>query len=347
MSLVNVGIFYNQIQYNSYLITGKKNILIDTVPEKCFDEFLKNIQKRINIIDLDVIILNHTESDRSGCISKLLSINPDVEIVASLAGLKNLEQQLNFDFNKTLAKSNMIFNVNEDISLKFIITHNINWPDSMMTYYVEKKILFSCDAFSNENNSKKDYFYDKLYPMSSYVKNAMQQLVNFEISKIYPASGDEIDDGIIKEYISWCDQQQCDDVILVYESYSDNTRKLAEYTKEQFNFIKLINVSDYCDEEIFQMIYKSKAVIFGVPTHYRNIPKRIRDIISGINHYQIMDTRFSAFGSYGWSGEAPNLVYSMLKARHFSVFKSPFRVMFKPTDDDFKTFYEYISEFLE
>ncbi len=347
MSLVNVGVCYNNVFYNSYLIFGDKNVLIDTVPQNSYEELLENIQKYIDISNLDAIIINHTESDRSGCLLGLLSINPDIEIVASLAGLKNLEQQLNFDFNKTLAKSNMIYKASENISLKFIITHNINWPDSMMTYFIEDKILFSCDAFSDENNSKKEYFYEKLSPMSMYVLNAMEQLRNLGISKIYPGSGNETDDQIIKEYISWCNIHQSDDVFLIYESHSGNTKELAQYAKKQFNFIKVINAFDYTDDEIYEMIYKSRAVIFGVPTEYRNIPKRIRDIISGINHYKIDNTKFTAFGSYGWSGEAPNIVYSMLKSRHFSVFKSPFRVMFKPTDDDFEMFNKYLSEFLE
>lgn len=347
MSLVNVGVSYNDVFYNSYLILGEKNVLIDTVPSNFCDEFVENIQKHINISNLDAVIINHTESDRSGCLMGLLSINPDIEIIASLAGLKNLEQQLNIDFNKTLAKSNMIYKISDGISLKFIITHNINWPDSMMTYYIEEKILFSCDAFSDENNLKKDYFYEKLYPMSKYVQNAMQQLENLDILIIYPGSGNKTDNEIIKKYISWCNMHQDDDVLLIYESHSGNTKELAHYAKNQFDIIKIIDVLDYTDEEIYEMIYNSSAVIFGVPTEYRNIPKRTRDIICGINHYKIDNTKFAAFGSYGWSGEATNLVYSMLKSRHFSVFKSPFRVMFKPTDNDYEMFNKYLSEFLE
>ena len=347
MSLVNVGVSYNNVFYNSYLILGEKNVLIDTVPQNCCEELLENIQKYIDINNLNAIIINHTESDKSGCVLNLLSFNPNIEIIASLAGLKNLEQQLNYDFKKTLAKSNMIFNVSKNISLKFIITHNINWPDSMMTYFIEDKILFSCDAFSNENNSKKEYFYEKLFPMSAYVLNAMEQLKNLEISKIYPGSGSEVNDEIIKEYISWCNIHKNDDVFLIYESHSGNTKELAQYAKNQFDFINVINVFDYTDDEIYEMIYKASAVIFGVATEYRNIPKRIRDIISGINHYKIDNTKFAAFGSYGWSGEAPNLVYSMLKSRHFLVSKSPFRIRFKPPDEDFNMFKKYLSEFLE
>ena len=215
--IINVGVEY----YNSYLILGDKNILIDTVPQIHSDKLIDNIKKYIEIKNLDTLIINHTESDRSGAVSALLNINNNIEIIASLAGLKNLEQQLNVEFNQTLAKSNMIYNVSDDASLKFIITHNINWPDSMMVYFVEDKLLFSCDAFSNEKSDRMGYFYEKLYPVSEYVISAMQQLRNLEISKIYPGSGEEISDlSIIDKYINWCRaSEEKSKVVILYLSH--------------------------------------------------------------------------------------------------------------------------------
>ena len=73
----------------------------------------------------------------------------------------------------------------------------------------------------------------------------------------------------------------------------------------------------------------------------------MREIVLGINHYKTPDILFASIGSYGWSGEAPNLIYSMLKARHFDTFKSPFRIMFSPSSDDFEKLDEYLNDFLK
>ncbi len=348
--IINVGVVCNGISYNSYLIKADKNVLIDTVPKQCADLLINNISKYISISDLDTIILNHTECDRSGALEALLDLNHNIEILASLSGLKNLEQQLNCTFNQMLAKSNMMYNVSDNLTLKFIITHNINWPDSMMTYCVENKIIFSCDAFSYENESRKDYFFEKLYPMREYVNNAMQQLKNIDILKIYPGSGDEIDDiSIIDDYIAWSSIYENSGITILFESHCGNTEILANHAKDFLDNagcdVSLIDISTTIDSDIYKSIYASKGVIFATPTHYRNIPKRMSSVIMGINHYMIKDTIFAVFGSYGWSGEAPNLVYAILKARHFNIYKSAFRVMFRPTSADFDEFDKYLSDF--
>ena len=348
--IINVGVEYNDIYYNSYLIISDKNALIDTVPRECADRLIKNISQYIDIKSLDVLIINHTQSDRSGAVKSLLDINPQIEIVASLAGLNNLEQQLNTRFNSTLAKSNMVHKLSDYVSLKFIITHNINWPDSMMTYFIEEKILFSCDAFSIENGDIKEYFYKNLYPLSHYVKSAMQQLTCLEISKIYPGSGNKIlDKNVIFDYLSWCDKEVKENKItIIYKSDSCNNKLLAEHSSKILSdfALNLFDVSKTTPDDIYKSMYASKGVIFVTPTEYRNIPKQLGDIVVGIEHYKASDILFASIGSYGWSGEAPNLINSILKARHFNVFKSTFRVMFNPTNNDFDELDKYLEEFI-
>lgn len=347
-NIINVGVEYNEISYNSYLIIGEKNILIDTVPGICANQLIENINKYTDVKCLDALVVNHTEEDRAGAVSALLQTNSEIEVIASLAGLKNLEQQLNFSFKQTLAKSNMLYSPGTDLTLKFVITHNINWPDSMMTYLVEDKILFSCDAFSSEKSDEKEYFINKLYPMSEYVQSAMLQLKDLDIHKIYTGSGNKIlTKSIIDNYLLWCDEKdKSKQITIIYKSNSGNNRYLAQYCQEKISGYQteLVDVDNY---KTYENIYNSKGVIFVTPTEYRNIPKQISDIITGINHHKVSDIVFCAIGSYGWSGEAPNLIYSMLKARHFNTFKSPFRVMFKPTDADLKSIDEYLEEFIK
>ncbi len=349
--IINVGVKYNEIYYNSYLIISDKNVLIDTVPRECAKELTKNISKHIDVKKLDALVINHTESDRTGALLNLLEINSDIEIIASLAGLKNLEQQLNAEFNQILAKNNMTYCLGNDVTLKFLITHNINWPDSMMTYLVEDKILFSCDAFSYEKLDEKDYFIKNLSPLSEYIKESMYQLKNLEISRIYTGTGNKnLDSSIIDDYISWCDinKKKNNQISIVYKSNSGNNKLLADYALNKLSdfSVKLFDACEF-DSDDLNEIYNSKGVIFISPTEYRNIPKQISDILMSINHYKVSDILFAVIGSYGWSGEAPNLIYSILKVRRFNTYKSPFRVMFKPTQKDFEALDKYLAEFIK
>ena len=345
---MNVGVGY----YNSYLILADKPVLIDTVPKEYSNALIENIKKHIDIKNINAIIINHTEYDRSSALSSILEINKNITIISSLSGVKNLEQQLNYEFSSCVAKSNMLYKLDNCLTLKFIITHNLNWPDSMMTYLEEEKILFSCDVFSNENTSKKEYFYENLYPMSSYIECAVNQLKNIEISKIYPGSGDILSNtDIINEYLLWSKEDYFKKIIVIYESNTGNNKILAKKIQDAVINEKiqceLIDISNKNKNDVLNSIYQNKGVVFVTPTHYRNIPKKLAELIININHYKLKNTLFASVGSYGWSGEAPNLIYSILKARHFSTYKSPYRVMFKPDDNDLLELENYISEFIK
>ena len=70
----NVGVIKDGIKYNSYLIADEKNVLIDTVPPECCDGLLDNIKSALGGKQLDYIVLNHTEHDRSGAVGVLSGV---------------------------------------------------------------------------------------------------------------------------------------------------------------------------------------------------------------------------------------------------------------------------------
>lgn len=353
--IINVGVSFKKDRYNSYLILGEKNVLIDTVLGCLCDEFISNIEKHTDVSKLDYLILNHTEQDRSGCVERLLELNPNITIISTIAGLKNTEQQINKPFCQRLAKSNATMSLGECVTIKFLITHNINWADSMMTYYEEQKALFSCDAFSSygDDGNIREYFEKKLYPVSEYVLSAMEHIKELEIIKIYPGTG-KIHDSteVIAQYIDLCKEKQKEslEISIVYESSSGNTLEMvkrAEKTINSFGAIcKCIDVSreDALTED---GVYSSDGVIFACPTVYRNISENVARTVISLNHYKAANKMYAAFGSHGWSGEGTNLIYTILRARHFDTYKAPFRWMFAADDETKKEFDDYINGFCE
>lgn len=343
MSIYNVGVS----GYNAYLIQAGKNVLIDTVPFEYAGELIKNIGEYISVEELDYIVINHTSYERCSSLCELLKIKPDVAVISTVSGLKNIHEQLNGDFNELLAKSNMTLRLDTNNTLKFFITHNIDWPDSMMTYM--DGILFSCDAFSDEGIGIEGYYIENLSHMSDFVYSAMCFLETVDIAKILPASGEEISDckGAIKLYKELSEPYDGDNrkVSVIYYSKTGNTEKLAKHC-EQFG-ISVYNVVDYSKKELLDVIYKSRGVIFATPTHNRNIPFEMASLLMSINHFKITDKLFASFGSYGWSGEAPNLVYSILRARHFETYSSPFRYLFSADEFSLSEFDKFIKAFYE
>jgi NADH oxidase (H2O-forming) len=106
--------------YNAYLITGEKNVLVDTVLESFFDEYLENIQSIVDISKIDYLIVNHTEPDHSGSIEKLLKLNPNIVVYSTFSAKKNLSAITNGEFESVVVKHGDKLQIG-DRELEFIV----------------------------------------------------------------------------------------------------------------------------------------------------------------------------------------------------------------------------------
>ena len=114
--------------YNAYLITGEKNVLVETVEANFFDEYLDNIQSVVDISKIDYLIMNHTEPDHSGSVAKLLEKNPNITVVCTTAAQKYLRAIANHDFPCIVAKHGDKLDIGGQ-ELEFIVAPLLHWPD--------------------------------------------------------------------------------------------------------------------------------------------------------------------------------------------------------------------------
>lgn len=99
------------------------------------------------VSEIDYLICNHTEPDHSGSVKKILELNPDIEVVGSIAAIRNLKEITNMTFKEHIAKDGAELDLGDGKVLKFCIVPNLHWPDTMVTYLESEKTLFSCDVF--------------------------------------------------------------------------------------------------------------------------------------------------------------------------------------------------------
>ena len=133
--------------YNAYLVKGEKTALIETAHEKLLDSYISNIEEIMPVSEIDYLICNHTEPDHSGSVRKILELNPDIEVVGSIAAIRNLKEITNMTFKEHIAKDGAELDLGDGKVLKFCIVPNLHWPDTMVTYLESEKTLFSCDVF--------------------------------------------------------------------------------------------------------------------------------------------------------------------------------------------------------
>lgn len=131
--------------YNSYLVKGAdKTALIDGAHKGFEANFQENVEAITDFANIDYMVVNHTEPDHSGAIRLVIEKNPDIVVYGTAACLKNLDNIVRLPFNRVAVKDGDTLELGGK-TLTFCVSPNIHWPDTMMTYLAEDKILFSCD----------------------------------------------------------------------------------------------------------------------------------------------------------------------------------------------------------
>lgn len=233
----------NGISYNSYLIKSDKNIIMDTVDKVATDGWYKNIEENLHGEKVDYLIVSHMEPDHAFNIETLANKYPNMKIIGNQMTFKFMSQFFNID---NFDQRKIIVNEGETLTLgksifKFIMAPMIHWPEVMMTYYENEKILFTADAFGKFGalDHKEDwlcearrYYFNIVGKYGIQVQNLFKKLNNIEIKTICPLHGPILKENIayyIDKYNTWSSYTPEDEGILIaYASIHGNTANVAK-----------------------------------------------------------------------------------------------------------------------
>jgi NADH oxidase (H2O-forming) len=346
--------------YNSYLLKTKEGVVIFEGNKAAFgEEYLDNLKKVTKISDIKYLVVTHTEPDHSGAIADLLALNPDITVVASCGALMNLDKIVRRPFERIQMNPATPLKVGE-YTFQFVSGLMLHWPDVMFTYIPELKVLVSCDAFGAHYASdaillskEKDkegyrkalvYYYEHIMgPFASYVKAACERVRKLDIEMICPGHGPVVDTKIQEQIDVYEDlANKClpvndpNHVTIVFASAYGYTKGMAEYLRDRFekdgkrvSFYE-IDALNYgaSKDAIIKDIYSSGMVLLGSPTLVGDAICLFYDILANIYWTVGQGKKASAFGDYGWSGEAVNNLSERLRQLHFTVIPG-FRANFK------------------
>ncbi|RKX72399.1 FprA family A-type flavoprotein [candidate division TA06 bacterium] len=309
--------------YNAYLIKGTEKIaLIDTVDPEKFYELEYNLKKS-KIDRIDYIIANHAEQDHSGSIPLVLNIYPNAKVVTNEKCKGFLMDLLHIkDGNFIVVKDGEILGLGGK-TLEFILTPWVHWPETMVTYLKEDKILFSCDFFGShiatsntfvEDELKtildaKRYYAEIMMPFRTIVKKNIEKLEKFEINMIAPSHGPVYDkpELIINAYKGWVSDNVKNDVVIPYISMHGSTKKMVEYLTDAL-IEKGVNVKQYnlANTDIGQIamsLVDASTVIIGTPTVLGGAHPAAAYAAFLTNALRPKIKYLSIIGSYGWGGK--------------------------------------------
>jgi len=349
----------NGSSYNAYLIQDEKTILIDTVWLPYDKEFVANLKQTVDLSKIDAIIMQHGEIDHSGSLLELMKEIPNVPIYCTQNGIKSIRGQYHQDWNFIPVKTGDKLFIGKHI-LTFIEAPMLHWPDTMFTYMDKENILFSNDGFGEHLaseflyadevdqtelwNQAITYYANILAPFSMLVKKKICEVLemSLKIEMICPSHGliwRKNPEKIIQKYLEWANNYQENQIAILYDSMWNSTRKMAELiaqgiqTIDKDVTIKIMNTAKDDKTEILTQVFKSKAILVGSPTVNNGYLYSIAGILEMIKGMKLKNKKASAFGSYGWSGEAPSKIEEELKKSGFEIITPALKIAWKPNEE--------------
>ena len=354
--------------YNSYLIDDEKVVVIDTVKDKFFDKYLENIKTVIGNKDIDYIIVQHTELDHSGSLIKLLHHYPNAKVVGSRAAIKYLSGILNSDFNSQVAEGEL--NIGSR-TLEFISAPNLHWPDTIFTYDRLNKVLFTCDVMgchycpdncitdscSGDYTKEMKYYFDVIMgPFKKFVNAGLNKIENLEKDMVAPSHGpvhiNDID-KFTKLYREWAKEATIDEknIQIFYVSAYGNTKLMAKSIAKIIEDKKIkaeiheITTTDL--NEMIELVNNSSGIIIGSPTINQDAVEPTWNLLAHVSAIINRGKAASAFGSYGWSGEAVPMLNNRLKELKFKTLSEGLKFNFVPSKEDFAAAENFVEDFLQ
>ncbi len=304
--------------YNAYFIKGsERSVLIDTVDPPMEDELMGQLK---DIDTLDYIISLHSEQDHAGTIpntpkgKELLMLHMDIaeDVFQCVADGEELSLG--------------------DKTLKFIHTPWVHWPETMVAYLKEHKILFSCDFLGSHYASSdlyvtdegivyeaaKRYFAEILMPFRPIVKRNLEKLKDYDIDMIAPSHGQIYPNPsfILDAYKVWVEGTPRNTVVIPYVSMHGSTGIMVDYLvsalvardvrAEQFN----LAVTDI--GKLACSLVDAATIVVGSPTVLTG-PHPYAAYAAFLANALKPNTKFaSIIGSFGWGGKTVAVLAGML-----------------------------------
>ncbi len=345
--------------YNSYLVKGAdKTALIDGAHKGFEANFQENVEAITDFANIDYMVVNHTEPDHSGAIRLVIEKNPDIVVYGTAACLKNLDNIVRLPFNRVAVKDGDTLELGGK-TLTFCVSPNIHWPDTMMTYLAEDKILFSCDflgahfaeptmyvhkAYKKELYEKEfKVYYDAIMgPFAKFVIRALDRIKDLDIALVCPSHGPMIMGGDIQvamdTYRKWATPEEKADktVAIYYVSAYGYTRQMCQYLAEKLEAKGLV-VSAFdvikTDAADIAAHLEDDCLVFGSPTLNRAALKPVLDVISSIDAVGAAGRPYATLGCFGWSGEACAQLNDRCNSIKMKQVGESVRSQFTPTDE--------------
>ncbi|MFX1582183.1 MAG: FprA family A-type flavoprotein [Promethearchaeota archaeon] len=318
--------------YNAYLIIGsKKTALIDTVDPRKKHELLNNL-KEVKVKTIDYVVANHAEQDHSGTLPQVLKQFPEAKLVTNTKCKTMLMDSMLLPESrfKTIEDREKLSLGNR--TLEFIFTPWVHWPETMLTYLPEERILFPCDFLGSHiatsdlyavdepvvYRAAKRYYAEIMMPFRTQIKKHLEKLASLKIDLIAPSHGPLFNrpDFIMNAYKDWTSDAVKNEVVVPYVSMWGSTQKMVDYFIDALITrgitVKPFHLTATDIGELAMALVDAATIVLGSPTVLTG-PHPLVAYATLLANALRPKTRYaSIIGSYAWGGKMVEQLAGMI-----------------------------------
>jgi flavorubredoxin len=319
-------------------------------------EFVKHLEAIMDLQKLQYVVINHVEPDHAGALGALMNKAKNAIVITTELGKKFLIGMFKIkDDRFHVIKDGETLDIGGK-TLQFFETPFLHTEETMITYCIEDKILYPCDIFSTHiantelfNDLSKDditedfkvYYKLIMHPHRPYVRDMINKIKNLEINMICPSHGYVLRENVQKyidlyDELSQVETSTDKKALILFSSMTGNTSKVAQGIREGLIEMgvdtNVVNIKNAELTTILDLAKEASTILIGSSTRYGDLIGSIENVVKEIVKLDLSNKFVASFGSFGWSGEAIEIINDYLKNSTATLLDTSY--MIKATGDD-------------
>ena len=345
--------------YNSYVVKGEKTAVMDSVHGHFTDEWLGKVKEAAG--SPDYLVVQHMEPDHSGSVMGFMKAFPEAKIVSSQ---KAFTMMANFFEGEDFADRRVVVKEGDTLdlgghSLSFITAPMVHWPEVIMTYDAQNKVLFSADAFGRfgaldeigETSEEDDdwacearrYYFGIVGKYGTQVQAVLKKAANLDIETICSLHGPVLVSDLgyyLGLYDTWSKyESESEGVVIAYTSVYGNTKKAVELLAEKLEAkgVPAVEVTDLARDDIAEAVedaFRYDTVVFATTTFNNGIFPFMREFIDSLVERNYQNKRLAFIENGSWAPQAAKIMKGMLEGcKNMTYCENGVKIMSALNDD--------------
>ena len=342
------------IAYNSYVILDEKIAVMDTVDASFKEEWFKNLEEVLKGRTPDYLIVQHMEPDHSANISAFAEKYPSATIVASSRAFMMMKNYFGLDF----ADRQTVVGEGDKLSLGkhtlvFFTAPMVHWPEVIVTYEEQEKILFSADGFGKFGalDAEEDwacearrYYFGIVGKYGVQVQNLLKKLAGLEIRAICPLHGPILTENLgyyLDLYNTWSSYGvESEGIVIAYTSVYGNTKKAVEFLAEELKAkgCEKVVVNDLARMDMAEAVedaFRYGKIVLATTTYNGEIFPFMREFLDDLTERNFQNRTVAFIENGSWAPMAERVMRAKLeKCKNLQYAETSVKILSSMTEEN-------------